>query len=68
MKKFLIIALAFIMTFAASGCILMNIYNEAPNDSSVKDSSLSDSSVEDSSVEDSSAKDSSEWEGWTDFY
>ena len=68
MKKFLIIALAFIMTFAASGCIWINIYNEDANDSSVEDSSIEDSSVEDSSANDSSAKDSSEWEGWTDFY
>ena len=63
MKKFLTIAIAFIMAVAFSGCALIKIYNQYDKDSSVEDSSVGDSSGEDYPSEDSS-----EWEGWTDFY
>ena len=68
MKKFLTIAIAFIMAVAFSGCALIKIYNQYDKDSSVEDSSVEDSSVGDSSGEDYPSEDSSEWEGWTDFY
>ena len=68
MKKFLMLAVVFIMAFAVSGCSLLKIYNQYDKDSSVEDSSVEDSSVGDSSVEDSSTEDASDWDGWTDFY